>query len=108
MPDVLEVDYAELRAAARAAFAVADDLTAIGLAAPLAGREAYGWGLAAPSARFSARYGHLIRGLGRNADDAGEVLLTAAQAYEADDILAPAEFGRLGEALPVGSGGSLA
>ncbi len=108
MPDVLEVDYAELRAAARAAFAIADELTAIGRAAPLAGREAYAWGLAAPSGRFAARYGHLVRGLGRNADDAGEVLRAAAEAYEADDMLAPAEFGRLGEGLPVGSGGALA
>ena len=100
MADVLEVDYAELRAAARAAFAVADDLGAIGRAGPLPGREAYPAPLRSPAGRFSARYGHLVRGLGRNADDAGEVLRVAAQAYEADDVLAPAEFGRLGEGLP--------
>lgn len=102
MTDALEVDYAELRAAARAAFAVADDLTAIGRAAPLAGGDAYGWGLAAPAWRFSARYGHYVRSLGRNADDAGEVLRIAAEAYERDDVLAPAEFGRLAERLDAG------
>lgn len=99
MADGLAVDYEELRAAARAAFTVADELAAIGHAAPLPGRDAYAWGLAAAADRFSARFGHLVRGLGRNADDAGEVLRVAAEAYEAEDLRAPDAFGRLGEAL---------
>ena len=94
MTDALEVDYEELRAAARSAFRVADDLTAIGQDAPLAGRGAYGWSLAGPAGRFSARVGHLVRGLGRNADDAGDVLLIAARAFEETDVLARAELRR--------------
>lgn len=101
--DVLEVDYEELRAAARTAFDVADDLGVLGRAEPLLRRESYDWPLVSPAGRFAARYGHLVRGLGRSADDAGEVLRTAAWAYEADDLLAPAPFGRLGEGLTGGA-----
>ncbi|GEN80500.1 hypothetical protein [Actinotalea fermentans] len=103
MTDPLEVDFEELRAAARAAFAVADDLSAIGNAEPLAARDAYEWSLAPSTGRFAARFGHFVRELGRNADDAGEVLRIAAEAYLADDIVAPLEFGHLGEGLPSGA-----
>ena len=100
MADALEVDVEELRAAARAAFAVADDLSAIGRAAPMPARDAYAWGLSASAGRFSARLGHLVRGLGRNADDAGGVLRVYAEAYLAEDLLAPAPYDRLRSQLP--------
>ena len=102
--DWLEVDLEEVAAASTAMLRVGGEVEVLARAEVLAGRGVYGDdGLARAAGRFSSRYAHLVRTLGRQASDAGDVLRVTAVSYRDVDLEAPGPFGSIEARLPPGS-----
>ncbi|MBX9244989.1 hypothetical protein ICW40_09220 [Actinotalea ferrariae] len=91
--DGFELDYDEAWASGSVLLGVGDDLSAQGRAGLLLGSGAYGGApLSAAAERFTARFGHTLRGLGEEVVTAGENIRASVTASRETDLLAPTLF----------------